>query len=59
MNLFDYVFLFLNKLTMYLRINIIQGVPKKRVILGKMPITGRRRGLKIKVGGVLKNSGNF
>ena len=37
----------------------VQGVPKKRVILGKMPITGLGRGLKIKVGGVLKNSGNF
>ena len=37
----------------------LQGVPKKRVILGKMPITGLGRGLKIKVGGVLKNSGNF
>ena len=37
----------------------VQGVPKKRVILGKMPITGLGRGLKKKVGGVLKNSGNF
>ena len=37
----------------------LQGVPKKRVILGKMPITGLERGLKIKVWGVLKNSGNF
>ena len=33
--------------------------PKKSVILGKMPIKGLERGLKIKVWGVLKNSGNF
>ena len=29
------------------------------MILGKTYITGLGRGLKIKVGGVLKNSGNF
>ena len=28
----------------------VQGVPKKRVILRKMPIRGLTRGLKIKVG---------
>ena len=28
----------------------LQGVPKKIVILGNMPITGHLRGLKIKVG---------
>ena len=37
----------------------LQGVPKKTVILGKMPITGLGRGLGIKVGYVLINSGNF
>ena len=37
----------------------VQGVPKKTGILGKMPITGLERGLEIKVGWVLKNSGNF
>ena len=37
----------------------IQGVPKKTGILSKIPITGLKRGLKIKVGWVLKNSGNF
>ena len=37
----------------------IQGLPKRRGILGKMPITGLGRGLIIKVMGVLKNSGNF
>ena len=30
----------------------LQGVPKKRGILAKMPITGLGKGLKIKVGGV-------
>ena len=39
--------------------NNLQGVPKKTGILGKIPITGLKRGLKIKVGWVLKNSGNF
>ena len=28
----------------------LQGVPKKSVILSKIPITGLKRGLKIKVG---------
>ena len=37
----------------------IQGVPKKTVILGKMLIAGLGRGLGIKVGYVLINSGNF
>ena len=32
---------------------------KKIVILKKIPITGLKRGLKIKFGRVLKNSGNF
>ena len=32
------------------RSGILQGVPKKRVILSKIPITGLKRGLKIKVG---------
>ena len=39
--------------------NVSTGCPQKSVILGKMPIKGLRRGLKIKVGGVLKNSGNI
>ena len=48
------------ELTYYIYLaEYIQGVPKKRVILGKMPITGLGRGLKIKIGGVLKNSGKF
>ena len=38
---------------------LIQGVLKKSVILGKMPITGLGRGLKIKFGGVLNFFGNF
>ena len=38
---------------------LIQAVPKKTGILGKMPITGLWRGLEIKIGWVLKNSGNF
>ena len=33
------------------------GCPKKTVILSKIPITGLKRGLKIKVKD--KNSGNF
>ena len=37
----------------------LQGVQKKSVILGRMPITGLGRGLEIKVGGVLKSSENF
>ena len=37
----------------------VQGVPKKTGILRKMPLTGLGRGLEIKVGWVLKNSGNF
>ena len=31
-------------------IEYVQGVPKKTVILSKIPITGLKRGLKIKVG---------
>ena len=37
----------------------LQGVPKKTGISVQIPITGLGRGLKIKVGGVLENSGNF
>ena len=38
--------------------NIIQGVPKKRSFVFFFAITPLWKGLEIKVGGVLKNSGN-
>ena len=52
------VFLATSKSALF-SVKYLQGVPKKTVILGKMPITGLGRGLGIKVGYVLINSGNF